>query len=118
MRGIFVSGLILASAPPVSPVRHHALIEERNLCLCAVLGAERQGLPAELVAKTRTFFEKNLSWLQEALKASSNLKPAEAKRRAALIVSAVEGAMIVSQSLDDDKVFEQVADSVLSAAVK
>src|SRR5262245_36676557 len=64
---------------PGKPVKHYiaafrrALIQERNLCLCAVLGAERQGLPTEVVASTKRFFEKNLNWLQEALRASSKV---------------------------------------------
>src|SRR5262245_2382238 len=93
-----------------------ALIEDRNLCLCAVLGAENQGLPPAVVHRTRIFFEENLAWLQEALQASSPMKPAEARRRAAHILAALEGGMIVSQALAAHGVFEDVAEGVVRAA--
>src|SRR5262245_20346776 len=53
-----------------------ALIRDRSLCLCAVLGAEIGGLPREVGGRTRIFFERNIEWLRKALTASSQISAA------------------------------------------
>ena len=85
-----------------------ALVRDRKLCLCAVLGAEIAGLPKEVGAHTRVFFERNIEWLTRALVASSGLNSARAKADATHIVAALEGALLVSMSLGDRSVFETV----------
>jgi TetR/AcrR family transcriptional regulator, transcriptional repressor for nem operon len=87
----------------------HALISDGKLCLCAVLGAEIGSLPEDVGGHARIFFEENIKWLTSALTTSSRLSDAKAKAYSVLILSALEGAMIVSKSLGDEAVFEIVA---------
>ena len=86
-----------------------ALITDRNLCLCAVLGAESGGLPEQVSCRTRIFFEKNLEWLRAVMVAALNMSAEAARQRAALVLSSLEGALILSMSLDDPQLFEDVA---------
>ena len=93
-----------------------ALREDRKLCLCAVLGAEAGGLPSEVVDATKLFFEKNIAWLTAALSAANRAVDVDdIRKQASHIVSSLEGAMIVSQSLGEDAIFENVADALSTA---
>jgi len=93
-----------------------ALVRDRKLCLCAVLGAEIGGLPTEVGEHTRIFFERNIEWLGRALVASSGVSPARAKADATHILAALEGALIVSMSLGDRSVYENVGKRLISLA--
>jgi len=90
-----------------------ALVKDKKLCLCVVLGAESGGLPPEVSSRARTFFEKNLAWLQIAFKTTYDLKPADSRKRAALVLASLEGGLVLAQSLGDERVFEDVANSLL-----
>ena len=85
-----------------------ALVRDGKLCLCAVLGAEFGSLPSEVGSHTRVFFERNIEWLKAAFVAC-RLTDAKAKSCAIHILSALEGAMIVSKTMADESVFETVA---------
>jgi TetR/AcrR family transcriptional repressor of nem operon len=91
-----------------------ALVRDRTLCLCAVLGAEIGGLPPELGQHTRVFFERNIEWLTQALITSSGLSSARAKADATHILAALEGALLISLTLGDRSVFESVGNRLTS----
>lgn len=103
----------------------NALIRDKALCLCAVLGAESGGLPVEVSNNTKAFFERNIKWLVDALESSSdqaestnealdkNLKQT-LPGQAVHILAALEGAMIISQTTGDIKLFDQVAGQLTS----
>ena len=93
-----------------------ALVRDGKLCLCAVLGAEIGGLPTEVGRHTRRFFERNIEWLRRALTASSGASAARAKADAMHILAALEGALILSLSLDDRSVFESVGKKLIGLA--
>lgn len=93
-------------------VFRRALIRDRKLCLCAVLGAEIGSLPADVGTSARVFFEKNIEWLKAALTAAQ-ISDGKAKVYAVHILASLEGAMIVSNTLGDDGVFESVARTLL-----
>lgn len=70
----------------------------KSICLCAILGAETNGLPETLNARLREFFEMNVEWLS-ALNARHGLTdtvpdPLE-------LLGALEGAMIVANVMSD-----------------
>lgn len=85
-----------------------ALVRDGKLCLCAVLGAEIGGLPPEVGAYARIFFERNLEWLTAALNKNGKRGIPSALNRATLVLASLEGAMILSKSLTDQAVFERV----------
>ncbi len=95
-----------------------ALVKDKKLCLCIVLGAESGGLPRDVSNTARIFFEKNLEWLQTAFESSFGTKPAESRKRAALVLASLEGGLVLGKSLDDNSIFEHIAVSLLSAFEK
>ncbi len=93
----------------------HALVTDKKLCLCVVLGAESGGLPEEVSNRTKIFFEKNLEWLQAAFKASHNMKPSESRKSAALVLASLEGGLVLGQSLENDAIFEDIAAKLIKS---
>lgn len=91
-----------------------ALVKDKKLCLCIVLGAESGGLPPEVSNRTRIFFEKNLEWLQAAFKVSYDMKPAESRKSAALVLASLEGGLVLGQSLESGAIFEDIAAKLIS----
>lgn len=83
-----------------------ALLENKGMCLCGVLGAEADILPESVVAETRRFFTRNVEWLQRAYQCLGYESPAKAKAKAIQTVSLLEGAMIISNVMDDDMYFD------------
>jgi len=94
-------------------VFRNALIKDRKLCLCAVLGAETGGLPLDITAKTKIFFERNMEWLRSSFIAAFDIPAKAAQKKAALVLSSLEGGLILSTSMQDDQLFEDVADSLI-----
>jgi TetR/AcrR family transcriptional repressor of nem operon len=88
-----------------------ALDKGGAICLCGMLGAESGGLP-EVVARTvRGFFEANIAWVRAALEEGA-LSDA-ANDDATLFVATLQGALILSASLDDLGVYDAAARRIL-----
>jgi len=86
-------------------VFERALKRDEAICLCGVLGAETQGLPDDVTAEVKRFFEANLAWLTDHLGDAD---------RAAMALSALEGGMMIAQSLGDHAIFDRVKAGLLS----
>lgn len=81
------------------------LNEDKCMCLFGMLGAEAKGLPAEVSAQTKIFFERNIEWLTAAYILKSSKKDARAK--AIQTIALLEGAMIISNVMNDIEAFDQ-----------
>jgi len=90
-------------------LHRRAFKDQGLICLCAVLGAEAQGLPPEVTQEVRNFFEANINWLTKAYR-DANIDSPTARAKAG--VSALEGALMVAIVNKDASVFEAVADLV------
>lgn len=88
-----------------------ALFEHRLICLCAVLGAEAQGLPDVVTTEVRAFFTDNISWLTAVFSEMGARSP---EKIAKSTLSLLEGAMIVSSVNADDSIFAAAAQLILS----
>jgi TetR/AcrR family transcriptional repressor of nem operon len=88
-----------------------ALVIGESVCLCAILGAESQSLPDRVNRRVAAFFEENTAWLAgilERMPATSGLMtPIE-------IVSALEGAMIVSSVIGTREAFDATAARIVA----
>lgn len=82
-----------------------ALVSDKKMCLCGMLGAEKDGLPEKVVEVTQHFFTRNLLWLEEVY--SQTLTKAQSKQKAIQTLSLLEGALITSNVLGDIKLFDQ-----------
>ena len=89
-----------------------ALINDKQMCLCGMLGAEITGLPKAVGDETKAFFERNIEWLIQALRQGGEDRRS-ARKRAVQALSLLEGAMIASNVMGDIKVFDQAADLLL-----
>jgi TetR/AcrR family transcriptional repressor of nem operon len=83
-----------------------ALVVDEAICLCAVLGAEALGLPTGMNDRTKAFFEMNFEWLNTLFAIHGF---SEKSDLALLVVTALEGAIIVSSAAHDRKIFDRVA---------
>src|SRR5215469_6101561 len=91
------------SAEDWRAVFRKALVDDGQMCLCGVLGAESGDLPAEVSAEARRFFTRNVQALRRLYG-----PPSAASRQSALRVMAMlEGAMMLARTLDDPSVFEE-----------
>lgn len=75
--------------------------QERRLCVCGMLGAEADALPAEVNDAVAGFFQLNLTWLAAAFRDAQVSAQLVSKQRpnalAELMLSTLEGAMVVGR---------------------
>jgi TetR/AcrR family transcriptional repressor of nem operon len=87
------------------------------MCLCGMLAAEYETLPARMQVVVVRFFDANERWLAGVLengRADGSLAFAEpAPDAARLIVGALEGAMLVARPFADVERFETTARALL-----
>ena len=86
-----------------------ALVLDEAVCLCAIMGAEAIGLPRDINEKTTAFFRINMNWLA-GLFAAHGLERHTAL--AQLVVTSLEGAMIVSSSSRDRSILANVTSEI------
>ena len=90
-------------------------LKQRGLvCLCAVLGAETDGLPDRVSAEIKRFFDKNINWLRQQYEALGKDDPANQAKTA---LSLLSGAMILSASSGDNSIFDAAGDNILQTLV-
>ncbi len=92
-------------------------LKSERLCLCGMLGAERDGLPEPVNDQVRAFFQLCEGWLCEVLK--NGRKAGELAFRgnprnvADQFLSLLEGAMVLARSLNDPERFDKAASTYL-----
>jgi TetR/AcrR family transcriptional repressor of nem operon len=94
------------------------VLREKRMCLCGMLAAEFPTLPIPMQDAVVRFFNDNETWLTQVLTRGRDEgtldfagTPAEA---AQMIVSGLEGAMLVARPLGDIGRFQAVADQLLA----
>jgi TetR/AcrR family transcriptional regulator, transcriptional repressor for nem operon len=94
------------------------VLREKRMCLCGMLAAEYPTLPTSMQDVVVRFFNDNEAWLTEILtrgKAEGTLEfsgaPTETAR---MLVSGLEGAMLVARPFEDIGRFQAVADQLLA----
>lgn len=75
--------------------------QDGRLCVCGMLGAEADALPADVADAVAGFFQLNLTWLTAAFRDAQRSGQVATGQRAAnlaeLMLSALEGAMVVGR---------------------
>lgn len=83
-----------------------ALIVDQQMCLCGLFGAESAGLPEKVQRETQVFFQRNIRWLTQAFMAVSQIDEVLAKAKAIKLLALLEGAMLMSNTMQDNSLFE------------
>jgi TetR/AcrR family transcriptional regulator, transcriptional repressor for nem operon len=95
------------------------VLAEERMCLCGMLAAEYQTLPGPMREAVITFFDENESWLEEVLRRGQedgSLHFSGGARDAArMIISGLEGAMLIARSYGDLARFRAAADNLVAA---
>ena len=92
-------------------------IAQGRMCLCGMLAAEYLTLPADMQAAVRDFFDQNEAWLGRVLdhgRAEGSVEFDGCSSDAArMIISVLEGAMLLSMAHGDVERFMNVVASLL-----
>jgi len=94
------------------------LRNDDRMCLCGMLAADFHTLPASVQEAVRTFFDANEAWLgrilEEGRKARQLKFSGPAASQARLLLSSLEGAMLVARPYGDVARFQDSADRLLA----
>jgi TetR/AcrR family transcriptional regulator, transcriptional repressor for nem operon len=113
------------SAAAGAPARLRAYVKlyadvlaEDRMCLCGMAAAEYGTLPAPMQKALQTFFAANEVWLTRLLDQGQSegylCLRAPPREEAGMMMSALEGAMLVARAMDDPIRFERAAASLLA----
>jgi TetR/AcrR family transcriptional regulator, transcriptional repressor for nem operon len=96
-----------------------SVLKERRMCLCGMLAADYETLPPAMRSAVVQFFDDNEVWLEGVLKRGVTEGKLHyegaAREEAQLIISALEGAMLVARPYDAPERFQAAAHRLLSA---
>ena len=102
-----------------TPASTRDVLRDKRMCLCGMLAAEYQTLPEPMRDAVIGFFDDNEAWLVSVLsqgQADHLLEfsgpPGETAR---MIISGLEGAMLVARPYGDIARFQAAADRLLSS---
>lgn len=97
--------------------QYRMLLSANRLCLCGILAAEYQTLPARMRSAVLEFFRLNERWLEEVLREGVARKelavPEPCAGTAQLIIDTLEGAMMIARAQDDPGRFERASARLL-----
>ena len=95
------------------------VLRDGRMCLCGMLAAEYVTLPKAMQQELRHFFDENERWLGAVLeqgRRAGELEFSGAPREVArLLVSSLEGAMMLARSHGDVRRFRAVAERLIAA---
>jgi TetR/AcrR family transcriptional repressor of nem operon len=94
------------------------VLREKRMCLCGMLAAEYQTLTPTMQDYVATFFQENEQWLTRVLVQGNDQGTLEFSgtplETARMIVSGLEGAMLVARAFGDIGRFQAVASQLLA----
>jgi TetR/AcrR family transcriptional repressor of nem operon len=97
------------------------LLVKGRFCLCGMLAAEYETLPAPMRDAVVEFFDRNEAWLTSLLELEveqgNTHLTGSAKDLARMLVSGLEGAMLVTRPYGNVERFKAAADQLLTSVV-
>jgi TetR/AcrR family transcriptional repressor of nem operon len=95
------------------------VLQEQRMCLCGMMAADYATLPPEMREAVVRFFDENQSWLEgvleQGLSEGAVRYQGSARDEAQLIISTLEGAMLVARPYGDPERFQAAARRLLGA---
>jgi TetR/AcrR family transcriptional repressor of nem operon len=90
-------------------VFRRALENDNRMCLCGIMSAEYDDLPAAVRVQVDRFTAVNTRWLIEVLaERQPRMKPKALESQALAVFAAIEGAQLVARGRADLKSFDQI----------
>jgi TetR/AcrR family transcriptional repressor of nem operon len=112
------AGLAPCAALEAYVALYRSVLEGDRMCLCGILAAEHQTLPEPMREPLTRFFDDNETWLAGVLdrgRADGTISfEGSAVDTARLILSGLEGAMLVARASADSSRFESTTRSLLA----
>jgi TetR/AcrR family transcriptional regulator, transcriptional repressor for nem operon len=93
-------------------VYRDAFVEQDKICLCGMLGAEKDGLPDELRKAVAGFLEGHIVWVADTM--ADDLGPERARARSEHIVATMQGALILAKNLSGIPLFDRIVADLLA----
>jgi len=94
------------------------VLRGRRMCLCGMLAAEHETLPAQIGEAVVAFFDMNEAWLTRVLergRADGSLRfSGSARENARMLIDGLEGAMLVARPYGDLRRFQATARRLLA----
>jgi TetR/AcrR family transcriptional repressor of nem operon len=109
---------------PPAKLRHYTqlyldVLRDQRMCLCGMLAAEYPTLPDAMRALVVGFFDQNEAWLAALLEQGrdeGNLQfTGSARDMARMVISCLEGAMLIARPYGDIPRFRDAADSLVAS---
>ena len=95
------------------------VLRNQRMCLCGMLAAEYTTLPDAMQASVVSFFDQNEAWLRDVLeqgRSDGSLQFTGSSRDVArMIISCLEGAMLVARPYGDIPRFQDAAASLMTS---
>lgn len=95
------------------------VLREQRMCLCGMLAADYETLPQAMRAAVVRFFDENGVWLERVLEQGTTQGTVRfegsARDAAQLIISTLEGAMLVARPYGDPERFQAAAARLLAS---
>ncbi|MBA3240585.1 MAG: TetR/AcrR family transcriptional regulator [Acidobacteria bacterium] len=99
-----------------------ALRDDDRMCLCGMLASDITTLPEEVRREVVSFFADNETWLMKTLGDGRNVGvlsfSGSAKSEAQLLLTGLQGAMLVARTYGDEARFRTVVRSLLARIVE
>jgi TetR/AcrR family transcriptional repressor of nem operon len=85
-----------------------ALANDNRMCLCGIMSAELDDLPAEVRTEVDKFAETNVGWITQVLaRATPSESRQDLRERAMAIFAAIEGAQLVARGCQDIGIYDR-----------
>ncbi len=95
------------------------VLKDQRMCLCGMMAADYETLPPAMRTAVVRFFDDNEAWLERVLAQGTSegalRYPGSARDEAQLIISALEGAMLVARPYGDSGRFQVAAERLLAS---
>lgn len=116
--GAFLGGLTADHVDITTTLRTYTelfrqpLLNSNRMCLCGIMAAEHDQLPAEVRDQVNRFTEVNVTWLAHLLLLEKIEKTkVKAQRRALAIFSSIEGAQLIARGKNDVTSYDETIDT-------
>ncbi|MAI37157.1 TetR/AcrR family transcriptional regulator [Alteromonas sp.] len=101
---------------------YRSSLEAERMCLGGMLASEALTLDATMLPSLKRFFNRNIEWLTEIL-TEGNLQQlfvlnSSATNHARMLLSALQGALLIARATGDREAFEQTASSLMTGLTR